>query len=420
MKPDYEVRDLKLSSEGIRRIEWSAREMPVILSVRKRFAKDKPLKGRRVGACLHVTSETANLALTLQAGGAQVYLCASNPLSTNDRVAAALVKEYGLSVFAFRGENREEYYRHLSAVLKAGPEILMDDGADLISSAHRRDENYCRSIIGGTEETTTGVIRFRSLEKEGSLRFPIIAVNEARTKHLFDNRYGTGQSTIDGLMRATNVLLAGKKIVVSGYGWCSRGIALRARGMGGIVIITEVEPVKALEAAMDGFLVMKSLEAARLGDIFITATGCCSVFGKEHFGVMKDGAILANSGHFDVEIDIPALSAMSKKRTKVRENLEEFLLKDNRKIYLLAEGRLLNLAAAEGHPSAVMDMSFANQALSAEYLVLNGRKLKHALYPVPEEIDREIARLKLAALGIEIDTLSPRQKKYLSSWQLGT
>ncbi len=420
MKHDYEVKDLKLSPEGIKRIEWSAREMPVVLSIRERFAKEKPFVKRRIGACLHVTSETANLAITLHAGGAQVYLCASNPLSSNDSVAAALVKEYGISVFAFRGESKEEYYRHLSAVLDAQPDILMDDGADLISHAHQRKGDYCRTILGGTEETTTGVLRFRNLEKEGKLLFPIIAVNEARTKYLFDNRYGTGQSTIDGLMRATNILLAGKKVVVFGYGWCSRGIAFHARGMGAVVIITEVEPLKALEAVMDGFLVMHSLEAAKVGDIFITATGCCSVLRKEHYQVMKDGAILANSGHFDVEIDIPALVTLSKKRRKVRENLEEFLLEDNRRIYLLAEGRLLNLAAAEGHPSAVMDMSFANQALSVEFLVFHGQQLKCHLYPVPEEIDREVARLKLAALGIKIDSLSPGQKRYLSSWELGT
>lgn len=418
--PDFEVKDVNLSPEGVRRIEWSSREMPVLLSIRERFAKTKPLAGRRIGACLHVTSETANLAVTLQAGGAKVYLCASNPLSTSDAVAAALAKEYGVAVFAFRGEGKEDYYRHLSSVLEAKPEILMDDGADLISAAHKKDEAFCRSVLGGTEETTTGVIRFRNLEKEGRIRFPIIAVNEALTKHLFDNRYGTGQSTIDGLLRATNVLLAGKRVVVAGYGWCSRGIASRARGMGSIVIITEVDPLRALEAAMDGFQVMKAEEAAKIGDIFLTATGNRTIFRAEHFQRMKDGAILGNSGHFDVEIDIPALEKMSKSRRTIRENLEEFVLKDNRRIYLLAQGRLLNLAAAEGHPSAVMDMSFANQALSAEFLTLKSKTLKAALYPVPEEIDREVARLKLSALGIEIDTLTPEQKEYLSSWQLGT
>ncbi len=418
--PDFEVKDIKLSSEGVRRIEWSGREMPVLFSIRERFEKTKPLAGRRIGACLHVTSETANLAITLQAGGARVYLCASNPLSTNDSVAAALAKEYGVAVFAFRGEERDDYYRHLSSVLEVKPEILMDDGADLISAAHQKDESFCRTVLGGTEETTTGVIRFRNLEKEGKIRFPIIAVNEALTKHLFDNRYGTGQSTIDGLLRATNVLLAGKKVVVAGYGWCSRGIASRARGMGSIVIITEVDPLRALEASMDGFQVMKSVEAAKIGDIFLTATGNRTIFREEHFRLMKDGVILGNSGHFDVEIDIPALDKMSKTRRTIRENLEEFQMKDGRRIYLLAQGRLLNLAAAEGHPSAVMDMSFANQALSAEYLTVKGKDLKPVLYPVPEAIDREVARLKLAASGIEIDTLTTEQEEYLSSWRLGT
>lgn len=418
--PGFEVKDIKLSSEGVRRVEWSGREMPVLFSIRKRFKKTKPLAGRRIGTCLHVTAETANLAITLQAGGARVYLCASNPLSTNDSVAAALAKEYGVAVFAFRGEKRDDYYRHLSSVLEAKPEILMDDGADLISAVHQKDEAFCRTVLGGTEETTTGVIRFRNLEKEGKIRFPIIAVNEALTKHLFDNRYGTGQSTIDGLLRSTNILLAGKKVVVAGYGWCSRGIASRARGMGSIVIITEVDPLRALEASMDGFQVMKSTEAAKIGDIFLTATGSRTVFRKEHFRLMKDGAILGNSGHFDVEIDIPALNKASKKRRTIRENLEEFEMNDGRRIYLLAQGRLLNLAAADGHPSAVMDLSFANQALSAEYLAVKGKNLKPILYPVPEAIDREVARLKLAASGIEIDVLTTEQEEYLSSWRLGT
>lgn len=415
-----EVKDLKLSSEGVTRIEWAGREMPVLLSIRQRFSQSKSLQGYRIGGCLHVTSETANLALTLQAGGAQVYLCASNPLSTNDSVAAALVKEYGISVFAFRGEDRDAYYRHLTAVLEQRPQVLLDDGADLISNAHQKEDEFCKNILGGTEETTTGVIRFRNLEKEGKIRFPIIAVNEALTKHLFDNRYGTGQSTIDGLLRATNLLLAGKKVVVAGYGWCSRGIATRARGMGSVVIVTEVDPLRALEAFMDGFLVMKATEAARIGDVFITATGNRAIFREEHFKIMKDGAILANSGHFDVEIDIPALEKMSTSRRQLRDNLEEFQIKDGRRLYLLAQGRLLNLAAAEGHPSSVMDMSFANQALSAEYLVQKGKTLSPGLYNVPEEIDREVARLKLAASGIEIDTLTPSQAEYLSSWRLGT
>ena len=415
-----EIKDAKLVKEGVKRIEWAVREMPVLLGIRRRFQKEKPLRGKTVGGCLHITSETANLAITLQAGGAKVFFCASNPLSTNDSVAAAMVREYGIATFAMRGENRDAYYRHLSAVLREKPQILMDDGADLISTAHRRDENYCRSILGGTEETTTGVVRFRNLEKEGKLRFPIIAVNEAMTKHLFDNRYGTGQSTIDGLLRATNVLLAGKKFVVAGYGWCSRGIAARARGMGSVVIVTEIDPIRALEAMMDGYLVMKAEEAARIGDIFITATGNRSIFRQEHFQLLKDGAILANSGHFDVEIDIPALEKMSVGRRTIRDNLEEFKLKDGRRIYLLAQGRLLNLAAAEGHPSAVMDMSFANQALSAEYLVRNGKGLQAALYIVPDDIDREVARLKLAASGVEIDSLTKNQKEYLSAWQVGT
>lgn len=416
----HDVKDLNDSPEGVNRIDWAAREMPVLLSIRERFAREKPLQDLRVSGCLHVTSETANLAITLKSGGAEVFLCASNPLSTNDSVAAALVKEYGINVFAVRGENRETYYQHLNATLDAKPHILMDDGADLISTAHQRDEAFCRSILGGTEETTTGVIRFANMEKAGKMRFPIIAVNEAQTKHLFDNRYGTGQSTIDGLLRATNLLLAGCKVVVAGYGWCSRGIAMRARGMGAVVIITEVDPLRALEALMDGFLVMKSTEAARVGKVFITATGNCSILREEHFRAMPDGAIMANSGHFNVEIDIPALEKMSKSRRRIRESVEEFLLPDGRRLYLLAEGRLLNLAAAEGHPSAVMDMSFANQALSAEYLVRKGREIKVGLYPVPADIDREVARLKLAASGTEIDTLTKEQNQYLSSWEQGT
>ncbi|HNQ35183.1 MAG TPA: adenosylhomocysteinase [bacterium] len=417
---EFEIRDRGLVDEGVNRVEWAGREMPVLLSIRERFAQSHPFAGLRLGGCLHVTSETANLALALQAGGAEVFLCASNPLSTNDAVAAALAVKYGIHVHAVRGEDRDAYYRHLEAVLSARPSVLLDDGADLISQARRRDEAFCREVFGGTEETTTGVIRFRNLAREGRLRFPIVAVNEADTKHLFDNRYGTGQSTIDGLLRATNLLLAGRKVVVAGYGWCSRGIAQRARGLGAIVAVTEIEPVRALEALMDGFLVMPSLEAARFGDVFITATGNRSIFRAEHFRVMKSGAILANSGHFDVEIDIPALAGLSRARRLIRDQVEEFELSDGRRLYLLAQGRLLNLAAAEGHPSAVMDMSFANQALSAEHLVKNRGRIKPGLYPVPEEIDREVARLKLAASGVEIDRLTPDQEKYLSSWQEGT
>lgn len=415
-----DVKSINLSAEGKNRIEWAAREMPVLLSIRDRFRKEKPLSGRRVGGCLHITSETANLAITLKEGGAEVFFCASNPLSTNDSVAASMVADYGISVFAVRGEDRDLYYKHLNAVLDAGAEVLMDDGADLISTAHGRGEGFCRPLIGGTEETTTGVIRFANMEKEGAMCFPVIAVNEARTKHLFDNRYGTGQSTIDGLLRATNVLLAGKRVVVAGYGWCSRGIAMRARGMGAVVIVTEVDPLRALEAHMDGYLVMPAEKAAAEGEIFITATGNRSVIREEHFRLMKNGAIIGNSGHFNVEIDIPALEKMSRSSREIRAELVEYTLPDGRRINLLAQGRLLNLAAAEGHPSAVMDMSFANQALSAEYLVANRGRIQTALYPVPEELDAMVARLKLEASGIRIDTFTDEQKKYLASWEQGT
>ncbi len=416
----YDVKDLSLAPQGRLRIEWAELEMPVLRLIRERFAREKPLQGIRLSACLHITTETANLARTLQAGGADVVLCASNPLSTQDDVAAALVVEYDIPVFAIKGEDHDTYYRHIAAALDHRPHLTMDDGADLVSTLHKERTELLSHVIGGTEETTTGVIRLRAMAKDGALRFPILAVNDALTKHLFDNRYGTGQSTIDGLIRATNILLAGKTVVVGGYGWCSRGIAMRARGMGANVIITEVDPLRALEAVMDGYRVMPMREAAKVGDIFVTSTGNIHILDTPHFEVMKDGAILANSGHFNVEINIPALEALSTSRRKVREFVEEFRLKDGRRLYLLGEGRLINLAAAEGHPASVMDMSFANQALGAEYMAKHGRDLKPQVYPIPQEIDREIARLKLQAMGVEIDTLTPEQARYLESWQEGT
>jgi adenosylhomocysteinase len=394
--------------------------MPVLRQVRERFAKEQPLGGTRLGACLHVTTETAVLMITLKAGGADVALCASNPLSTQDDTAAALVQEYGIPVFAQKGEDHETYYRHLAAVLATRPQITMDDGADLISQLHSGRKDLVAGVIGGTEETTTGVIRLRAMEREGVLAFPVIAVNDADTKHLFDNRYGTGQSTIDGIIRATNVLLAGRRFVVAGYGWVGRGVAMRARGMGAHVIITEVDPVPALEAAMDGFEVLPMAQAARVGDLFCTATGDKNVIAAEHMALMKDGAILANTGHFNVEIEIPALRGLAAETRTAREFVEEFVLEDGRRIYLVADGRLVNLAAAEGHPASVMDMSFANQALAAEYAVENAARLERRVYPVPEEIDAEIARLKLASMGIEIDTLTEEQERYLASWDEGT
>ena len=420
MPIDHDIKDLNLAPAGRLRIEWAEREMPVLRLIRERFAAEKPLKGVRLSACLHITTETANLARTLQAGGAEVVLTASNPLSTQDDVAAALVSYYEIPVFAIKGEDHDTYYRHIAAALDHRPHLTMDDGADLVSTLHKERTELLSHVIGGTEETTTGVIRLRAMAKDGALRFPILAVNDALTKHLFDNRYGTGQSTIDGLIRATNILLAGKTVVVGGYGWCSRGIAMRARGMGANVIITEVDPLRALEAVMDGYRVMPMREAAKVGDIFVTSTGNIHILDTPHFEVMKDGAILANSGHFNVEINIPALEALSTSRRKVREFVEEFRLKDGRRLYLLGEGRLINLAAAEGHPASVMDMSFANQALGAEYMAKHGRDLKPQVYPIPEEIDREIARLKLQAMGVEIDTLTPEQARYLESWQEGT
>lgn len=416
---EYHIKDLRLAEQGRLRIEWAEWEMPVLRQIRERMAQERPLEGWRIGACLHVTTETANLMRTLKAGGAQVALCASNPLSTQDDVAAALVEE-GIPVFALRGEDRETYYRHIHAVLDTRPQITMDDGADLVSTLHSQRREILEGVVGGTEETTTGVIRLRAMAADGALMYPIIAVNDAHTKYLFDNRYGTGQSTVDGILRATNLLLAGRKVVICGYGWCGRGVALRMRGMGAHVIVTEVNPLRALEAVMDGFQVMPLLEAARIGDLFITLTGDIHVLRREHFEVMKSGAILANSGHFNVEIDIPALESMAVRRRTLRPHVEEFQLADGRRLFLLGEGRLVNLASAEGHPASVMDMSFANQALSVEYLVRHASQLERRVYPVPREIDETIARLKLNALGVQIDTLTPEQERYLRSWEMGT
>jgi adenosylhomocysteinase len=419
----HDVKDLSLAAAGRLRIEWAEQSMPVLRQVRDRFTKEQPLKGIRLGACLHVTTETAVLMLTLKAGGAQVALCASNPLSTQDDTAAALVKEFGIPVFAIKGEDHATYYRHLEAVLAIQPQVTMDDGADLISQLHQegnRGSDLTAQVLGGTEETTTGVVRLRAMEKEGVLAFPVIAVNDADTKHLFDNRYGTGQSTIDGILRATNLLLAGRTVVVAGYGMCGRGVAARAKGMGAHVVVTEVEPMRALEAVMDGFPVMPMPKAAEVGDVFITVTGNTSVIRQEHFTRMKDGAILANSGHFNVEIDLESLAAAAHTRRTVRPFVEEFVLGGGRRLYVLGEGRLINLTAAEGHPAAVMDMSFANQALAAEFMVKRGRTLERKVYVVPREIDREIARLKLASMGVEIDDLTAQQESYLASWRHGT
>jgi adenosylhomocysteinase len=415
-----DVKDLSLVEEGVRRIEWAAREMPVIGLIRRRFATEKPLRDVRISGCLHITTETANLALALHDGGAQVALCASNPLSTQDDVAAALVGHYGIPVFAIRGEESDTYYRHIRSALEQHPQVTLDDGADLVATVHKESRDLIPEILGGTEETTTGVIRLRSMARDGALAYPIIAVNEADTKHLFDNRYGTGQSTIDGITRATNVLWAGKTVVVCGYGWCGRGVASRAHGLGAHVVVTEVQPVRALEAVMDGFRVMSLAQAAPLGDIFITITGDMNVIDRRHLEAMKDGAILANSGHFNVELNLEALASMAEGRRQIRPSVEEFRLRDGRHLYLLAEGRLINLAAAEGHPASVMDMSFANQALSAEYLVLQEQRLPVGVHPVPRDIDQEVARLKLAAMNITIDTLTEEQERYLASWQEGT
>ena len=420
MTVEHDVKNLNLATGGRYRIEWAEQEMPVLRQIRERFTEEKPLKGLRLSACLHVTTETANLARTLQLGGADLVVCASNPLSTQDDVAAALVSVYEIPTYAIKGEDNKTYYDHIKAALDHKPHMTMDDGADLVSTMHKERTELIPNIIGGTEETTTGVIRLRAMAKDGALKFPILAVNDADTKHLFDNRYGTGQSTLDGVIRATNVLLAGKAVVVAGYGWCSRGIAMRAQGHGANVIVTEVNPLKALEAVMDGYRVMPMEKAAREGDIFITATGDISVIDEQDFAVMKDGAIVCNSGHFNVEVNLPALEAMSTGKKRVREFVEQYTLKDGRHIHLLADGRLVNLAAAEGHPSAVMDMSFANQALGAEWMAQNGPSLEKRVYPIPQDIDREIARLKLKAMGVEIDTLTPEQDKYLSSWEEGT
>ena len=420
MSQNYDIKDIRLAEKGRYRMQWAAREMPVLDLIEQRFAKERPLAGLRVAACLHVTSETANLMRVLQAGGADVVLTASNPLSTQDDVAATLVEHYEMPVYAIKGEDNATYYRHIQAALDHRPHITMDDGADLVSTLHKDRRELLDGILGGTEETTTGVIRLRAMAHDGELKFPVVAVNDAMTKHLFDNRYGTGQSTLDGVIRATNVLIAGKAVVVAGYGWCSRGIAMRARGLGGNIIVTEVDALKALEAVMDGYRVMPMIEAAPHGDIFITSTGDINIMDRQHFEVMKSGAIMANSGHFNVEINIPALEKMSTEIRRVREFLDEYILVDGRRLYLAGEGRLVNLAAAEGHPSAVMDMSFANQALASEYMVKNHDSLRNTVYSVPEEIDQQIARLKLAAMGVSIDVLTPEQEAYLNEWRIGT
>ncbi len=421
MTVEHDVRDLSLATGGRYRIEWAERDMPVLRQIRERFAQERPLEGVRISACLHVTTETANLMRTLQAGGADVVLTASNPLSTQDDVAASLVTHFEIPVFAIKGEDNATYYDHIKRALDHRPHITMDDGADLVSELHKSRTELLDNVIGGTEETTTGVIRLRAMAKDGALKFPVIAVNDSLTKHLFDNRYGTGQSTIDGIIRATNILLAGRTVVVAGYGWCSRGIAMRAKGMGANVIVTEVDPLKALEAVMDGFRVMRMIDAAPQGDVFVTSTGDINVIDVPHFEVMKDGAIVCNSGHFNVEINIPGLRSISVgEPRRIRPFVEQYTLRDGRVINLLAEGRLVNLAAAEGHPASVMDMSFANQSLGAEYMVKNGSKLEKKVYTIPAEIDQEIARLKLESMGITIDTLTEEQIRYLNQWQEGT
>ena len=416
----HDVKDQSLTSQGIQRINWAEREMPVLRSIRERFLKEKPLKGLKIAACLHVTTETANLAITLRDGGAEVYLCASNPLSTQDDVAAALVYEYGIPTFAIKGEDRGTYYNHIISVLETKPHITMDDGADLVATLHGERTDLMENIIGGTEETTTGVIRLKSLAEEGNLKYPVVAVNDADTKHFFDNRYGTGQSTLDGITRATNVLWAGKTVVVIGYGWCGRGVASRASGMGAKTVVCEVDPIRALEAAMDGHQVMKMEQASEIGDIFITLTGGMKAIDSKHAQLMKDGAILANSGHFNVEIDIEGIEELADSKTEVREYVDQYTLPEGKKIYLLGEGRLINLAAAEGHPSAVMDMSFADQSLSAEFMAKNYTNLQNDVYVVPKDIDEEVGKLKLSSMGIEIDTLTEEQNIYLNSWDVGT
>jgi len=416
----HDVKDLALAPEGVRRIQWADRQMPVLAAIRERFEKEKPLKGARIAACLHVTSETANLMRTLAAVGAEIALCGSNPLSTTDEVAASLVADYGIATFAIKGEDHDTYYRHIEQAIAFAPTITMDDGCDLVSVLHAKHQELVKAVIGGTEETTTGVTRLRAMAADKALRYPVIAINDADTKHLFDNRYGTGQSTLDGILRATNLLLAGSTVVVAGYGWCGRGVATRARGMGAIVLVTEIDPVKALEAAMDGFEVVTMAEAAPRGDLFVTLTGNRSVVRREHFDRMKDGAVVCNSGHFNVELDLPALSEMSSEKHTARPFVDEYVLPGGRRVYVLAEGRLINLAAAEGHPASVMDMSFANQALSVEFLKKNAGGLAPQVISVPAVVNREVARLKLAAMRITIDTLTPEQKAYLASWSEGT
>jgi len=416
---NYDIKDRSLAEVGRQRIEWASREMPVVGLIRKRLAKEKPLEGVRISACLHITTETANLALALQEGGADLILCASNPLSTQDDVAAALV-DYDIPTNAIKGEDETTYYKHINTAIDHKPQLTVDDGADLVTTLHTKRQEMLGNVMGGTEETTTGVVRLRSLAAAGKLKYPIIAVNDAQTKYLFDNRYGTGQSTIDGVTRATNILWAGKKVIVCGYGWCGHGVAMRARGLGAQVIIVEVAPVRALEAVMDGFQVMPLMEAAKAGDIFVTTTGDKNVIDRDHFKVMKDGAILANSGHFNVEINLPALAKMARQKRRIRDFVDEYSLADGRRLHLLGEGRLINLAAAEGHPASVMDMSFANQALCLEYLTKNEGKLPTSVHPVPEDIDREVARLKLTAMGVIIDNLTEEQQRYLTSWEQGT
>ena len=415
-----DVKNIELADLGKRRIEWANQSMPVLQSIRKEFIKNQPLKGIRISACLHVTTETANLAITLRDGGADVVLCASNPLSTQDDVAASLVRDFNISCHAIKGEDNETYYKHILSALDHRPHITMDDGADLVSTALTKRQDVLDGIIAGTEETTTGVIRLRAMAKDGQLRYPIIAVNDALTKHMFDNRYGTGQSTMDGVIRCTNSLIAGSKFVVAGYGWCGRGLASRARGMGADVIVTEIDPTKAIEAVMDGYRVMSMNEAAKIGDIFVTVTGNKNVIARDHFAAMKNGAVVANSGHFNVEIDIPALEKMASSKRQTRDFVDEYVMKDGRKVYLLGEGRLINLAAAEGHPASVMDMSFANQALSCEYLVKNHGSLERKVYSVPDELDKKVARLKLESMGVKIDKLTAEQEEYLASWSEGT
>jgi adenosylhomocysteinase len=415
-----DVKDLSLADLGKRRIEWAFQSMPVLQSIRKQFIKAQPLKDIRVAACLHVTTETANLMVTLRDGGANIVLCASNPLSTQDDVASSLVRDYNIPVFAIKGENNESYYSHIMSALDHRPNITMDDGADLVTILHTKRKELLEHVIGGTEETTTGVIRLRAMAKDGVLKYPIVAVNDALTKHLFDNRYGTGQSTLDGVIRATNILLAGLTVVVAGYGWCGRGVASRARGMGANVIVTEIDPTKAIEAVMDGYRVMSMMEAATIGDLFITLTGNKSVIARDHFEKLKNGAIICNSGHFNVEIDLETLGKMASSRRQTREFVEEFALKDGRRIYVLGEGRLINLAAAEGHPASVMDMSFANQALSADYMIKNHAGLEKRVYPVPEELDKQVARMKLESMAVKIDRLTLEQEHYLASWNEGT